>query len=463
MKKFSLVSLFLLLSSIVISYSCSNELEDVGSTSAEGRMVTITTRSATAAEIEYPITLYAFRNSDGKLVKNVTANSSNDDVRMVLTEGSYEMVAISGYDELQLPTSPTLQTSMGVPTDKAMTHALLAGRANVNVSNTAVEVNINMSYQVAMLNLKLQDIPTDIDVVSVTLEPISNMLTFGGSLSGSNTITMNLEKQSDGTWKAPTSYILPSISNTQLTLSISMEDATTTTTYGYTHTTNLKAGTPYNLVGSYKGEFVVSGTISSEGWASTESIGFNFGPGAEEDNTGSGNTGDPDDNEGAGNEGEGSDNVNSDGIYMVDEIPLERTIWNGHFVVSKMPAAADDTYSLFLMSKKEYQIQKTEAANICASYVENGMSEWLIPTTEELIDILAKVVSSIPGTADKTNKTLGTIEGDAVSSDNKYLCDSGDKYLKVNMSTSYPTNTTENYTLRLVKTVKVKLQSTEGQ
>ena len=74
MKKFSLVSLFLLLSSIVISYSCSNELEDVGSTSAEGRIVTITTRSATAAEIEYPITLYAFRNSDGKLVKNVTAN-----------------------------------------------------------------------------------------------------------------------------------------------------------------------------------------------------------------------------------------------------------------------------------------------------------------------------------------------------------------------------------------------------
>jgi hypothetical protein len=73
------------------------------------------------------------------------------------------------------------------------------------------------------------------------------------------------------------------------------------------------------------------------------------------------------------------------------------------------------------------------------------------------------VVSSIPGTADKTNKTLGTIEGDAVSSDNKYLCDNGDKYLKVSMSTSFPTNTTENYSLRLVKTVKVKLQSTEGQ
>ena len=328
MKKFSLVSLFLLLSSIVISYSCSNELEDVGSTSAEGRMVTITTRSATVAEIEYPITLYAFRNSDGKLVKNVTSNSSNDDVRMVLTEGNYEMVAISGYTELQLPTSPTLQTSMGVPTDKAMTNALLAGRANVNVGNTAVEVKINMSYQVAMVNLKLQDIPADITAVSVTLEPISNMLTFGGSLSGSNTITMNLEKQGDGTWNAPTSYILPSITNTQLALSISMTDATSTMIYSYTHTTNLKAGTPYNLVGSYKGEFIVSGTITSVGWAPTESIDFKFGPGAEEDNTGSGDTGGSDDNE-----GEGSENVNSDGIYMVDAIPEECSEWNTHVVV----------------------------------------------------------------------------------------------------------------------------------
>ena len=458
MKKFSLVSLFLLLSSIVISYSCSNELEDVGSTSAEGRMVTITTRSSTTAEIEYPITLYAFRNSDGKLVKKVTANSSNDDVRMVLTEGSYEMVAISGYNELQLPTSPTLQTSMGVPTDKAMTNALLAGRANVNVSNTDVEVKINMSYQVAMVNLKLQDIPADITAVSVTLEPISNMLTFGGSLSGSNTITMNLEKQGDGTWNAPTSYILPSITNTQLALSISMKDATTTMTYGYTHTTNLKAGTPYNLVGSYKGEFVVSGTISSDGWATTETIDFKFGPGAEEDNTGSDDTGGYDDNEGAGNEDAGDEGGDSDGIYIVDAIPADETAWNNHFVVSKMQNN-DGTYDLFLMSKKEYRILKSEAENKRASYEENGMSEWLIPTTDELDKILTHVVAEVA----KTNNTLSTIEGDKVSVDYKYLCDSGNNYLMLNMPNSFPTKDSDTYSLRLVKTVKVKLQSTEGQ
>ena len=51
-----------------------------------------------------------------------------------------------------------------------------------------------------------------------------------------------------------------------------------------------------------------------------------------------------------------------------------------------------------------------------------------------------------------------------VSSDNKYLCDSGDQYSKVGMSSTFlPTNPTDTYSLRLVKTVKVQLKSAGGQ
>ena len=457
MKKFSLVSLFLLLSSIVISYSCSNELEDVGSTSAEGRMVTITTRSATAAEIEYPITLYAFRNSDGKFFKSVTINSSSD-VQMLLPEGGYKIVAMAGTSGLTLPTNPSLTTNIPIPSDGLISSPLQIGRVDVSVNNVATNVDINMAYQVAKVNLLLTDIPENINSVSVSFSSMYESLTFNGSLSGSKTITMNLEKQSDGIWKAPTSYILPGES-TQLTLSISMIDETSTNTYGYTHTTNLKAGTPYELVGSYKGEFIVSGTITSVGWAPTESIDFKFGPGAEEDNTGSDDTGGSDEDGEEGNEGEAGEGGNSDGIYMVDEIPGYETIWEGHFVVSN-EKNDDGTYNLFLMSIKEYQIKKTEAANICASYVENGMSEWFIPTTEELNKILSQVVAEVS----KTNNTLSTIEGDMVSSDNKYLCDSGDKYSMVGMSSTFlSTNPTDTYSLRLVKTVKVQLKSAGAQ
>ena len=457
MKKFSLVSLFLLLSSIVISYSCSNELEDVGSTSAEGRMVTITTRSATAAEIEYPITLYAFRNSDGRLVNSVTANSSSD-FQMLLPEGGYKIVAMAGTSGLTLPTNPSLTTIIPIPSDGLISSPLQIGRVDVSVNNVATNVDINMAYQVAKVNLTLHDVPENTSSVSVSFSTMHENLTFNGSLSGLRTTVINLEKQSDGTWSAPVTYMLPGES-TQLTLSISMIDETSTNTYGYTHTTNLKAGTPYELVGSYKGEFIVSGTITSVGWAPTESIDFKFGPGAEEDNTGSGDTGGSDDNGGAGNEGEGDEGANSDGIYMVDEIPDYETIWDGHFVVSNKKND-DDTYNLFLMSIKEYQIKKTEAANICASYVENGMSEWYIPTTEELNKILSQVVAEVS----KTNNTLSTIEGDMVSSDNKYLCDSGDKYSMVGMSSTFlPTNPTDTYSLRLVKTVKVQLKSAGGQ
>lgn len=457
MKKFSLVSLFLLLSSIVISYSCSNELEDVGSASAEGRMVTITTRSATAAEIEYPITLYAFRNSDGKFFKSVTINSSSD-VQMLLPEGGYKIVAMAGTSGLTLPTNPSLTTNIPIPSDGLISSPLQIGRVDVSVNNVATNVDINMAYQVAKVNLSLTDIPENINSVSVSFSSMYENLTFNGTLSGSKTITMNLEKQSDGTWSAPVAYMLPG-QTTQLTLSISMKDATTTMTYGYTHTTNLKAGTPYNLVGSYKGEFIVSGTITSVGWAPTESIDFKFGPGAEEDNTGSDDTGGSNEDGDEGNEGEGVEGGNSDGIYMVDEIPDYETIWDGHFVVSNKKND-DDTYSLFLMSKKEFRILKSEAENKRASYVENGMSEWIIPTTEELNRILSQVIVEVS----KTNNTLGTIEGDMVSSDNKYLCDSGDKYSMVGMSSTFlPTNPTDTYSLRLVKTVKVQLKSAGAQ
>ena len=142
----------------------------------------------------------------------------------------------------------------------------------------------------------------------------------------------------------------------------------------------------------------------------------------------------------------------------MDAIPADETAWNNHFVVSKMQNN-DGTYDLFLMSKKEYRILKSEAENKRASYEENGMSEWLIPTTDELDKILTHVVAEVA----KTNNTLSTIEGDKVSVDYKYLCDSGNNYLMLHMPNSYPTKDSDTYSLRLVKTVTVKLQSTEGQ
>ena len=462
MKKFSLVSLFLLLSSIVISYSCSNELEDVGSTSAEGRMVTVTTRSATAAEIEYPITLYAFRNYDGRLVTSVTANSSSD-FQMLLPEGGYKIVAMAGTSGLTLPTNPSLTTDIGVPDDGLIDSPLQIGRADVSVSNTVSEVEINMTYQVSQVNLTLTDIPENITSVSVSFSSMYESLTFNGTLSGSKTITMDLVNKNDGTWYAPVAYMLPG-QTTQLTLSISMKDATTTMTYGYTHTTNLKAGTPYNLVGSYKGEFIVSGTITSVGWAPTESIDFKFGPGAEEDNTGSGDTGGSDDNGGAGNEGEGDEGANSDGIYMVDEIPQVKKLWNNHLVVNSKENN-DGTYDLLLMSLEEWSKPLGQfSIDELNGYIEDDLVNWHIPSDVELIQLVTNIAPSYAS----VNTTIKD-KGKPITIAEYYLCDNLNKIVLMSnnsigsIKATTPTNTTDPYRLRLVKTVKVQLKSAGAQ
>lgn len=471
MKKFSLVSLFLLLSSIVISYSCSNELEDVGSTSAEGRMVTITTRSTTAAEIEYPITLYAFRNSDGKFFKSVTINSSSD-VQMLLPEGGYKIVAMAGISGLTLPTNPLLTTDIGVPDVGLIDSPLQIGRVDVLVNNVATNVDINMAYQVARVNLSLTDIPENITSVSVSFSSMYESLTFNGTLSGSKTITMDLVNQNDGTWYAPVAYMLPG-QTTQLTLSISMTDETSTNTYGYTHTTNLKAGTPYELVGSYKGEFIVSGTITSEGWASTESIGFNFGPGAEEDNTGSGNTGGSDDNGGAGNEGEGGEGGNSDTsldkIYEVDAIPNRWAKWEGHFVVGVTYTSSDNASAdLLLMSLQEWtgglEVLRGNITYEEGATENNIQKEWHIPSKDELKRIS---IGISPQNLTSINTILANLGGVALTSSGKYICEDQSLYVIMVGDSTYPISNSNlnntDYRLRLVKTVKVQLKSAGAQ
>ena len=460
MKKFSLVSLFLLLSSIVISYSCSNELEDVGSTSAEGRMVTITTRSSSGETTsDVPITIFVFKTGRNTVYKKVTNSIGN--FEFSLPKGSYNLVAIVGNEELYSQDNPTIESRIGVPDNGIMDEPLQMGRAVFEVTNSDVEVTINMIYPVSKVNISLLGIPEDVEEVEVMFSQLYEDILFNGEGFGTKDVKFILlhDKTNTGTWAINDLYVLPSAVS-QLPLTVTFKKDGVDKIIGDVSLTKLEPKVPYNFVGSYSGDFEINGVITEAGWNESKTIEFSFGPGAEEDNTGSGDTGGPDDNGGAGNEGEGGDNVNSDGIYMVDEIPSERTIWDGHFVVSKKKND-DDTHSLFLMSIKEYRILKSDAENKRASYEENGISEWLIPTTDELKDILASVVNS--GAVNATNSTLATIQGDNMSADNYYLCDGGDRFLWATMTNSNTANQSDTYSLRLVKTVKVKLQSTEGQ
>lgn len=459
MKNF--VKLFLtslsLLGGVVIFNSCSNALdEDLEVVQGNQRTAYITTRSG-AVSLDYPLTLYAFRTSDGSLIQSFTATSAEDDPQVILTEGSYKLVAMAGYGDLLLPEIPSLQASMGIPDNGIMNEALQVGRANVIIGKQDAEVEINMSYQVAQVNLSLQDIPEDVTAVSVSLSTMYKDLTFDGTLSNNQTVTLDLVKQGGGIWSAPVAYVLPGQS-TQLTLSINMTDATSTKTYGYTHTTNLKAGTPYAMTGSYKGTFTVGGIISGAGWASTENIGFTFGPGAGEDNTDSEITEDPEDtgDDNSENTETGNENVSdeTDGTYTVTSLPQVKSIWEGHFIAQKVSADATSA-ELLLLSLEEWEIKNAEVAGIAETYTENGMSDWRIATETEMSTLSNKLGNA--AVINSVNNTLISAGGETLTSSGEYLCADAAKYVKMGNTNVMSTQPTDTYKLRLVKTVHVKL------
>ena len=433
---------------VVFVSSCSSDSDDDLSGSnpaAAARSVSVAARAG-SAEVVYPLTLYAFNTADGSMVDVFTTTSAQDVPVLMLSEGSYKLVAMAGYEDLALPEVPQLNADMGVPESGIMTQALQVGRANVSVGKNDAEVEINMAYQVAQVNLTLEDIPEDVEEVSVSLSTMNADLTFDGTLSGSNTVVLDLVADADepGKWTAPVAYVLPGAS-TQLALSISLTNATSTKTFGYTHATNLKAGVPYALTGSYKGTFQVSGIVSGAGWATAESIGFTFGPAVGEEGDDGGIITPPDDSE----EGDGEEQ-----IYPVSRLPSAEELWEGHFVAVKTWANAYFA-DLLLLSLDEFEVTAAEASSVAATYSEPGLNDWHVPTEIEMTTISGEVGTAYVNAS--VNATLTSAGGDGLTVSGKYLCADATKYVVLGSTTKLSANATDKYRLRLVKTVRVEL------
>ena len=449
----------LYLASFILS-GCSTELEDIGYSDGEKKTVSIETRASISEEsIEYPICLYAFRTSDGKMIEKIIAENEEDELELELSEGSYKLVAMSGYESLTLPETPTLQSSIGIPSSGILSKALRIGRADLTVEKKNATVDITMDYQVVHVNLALNDIPEDVTDVSVTFSTMHKELSFDGNLSGDNTIRLDLTKDEtsgESIWSTSNVYIMPGKS-TQLTLSIGMTNATATNTHGYTHASNLEAGTPYVMAGSYKGIFTINGSISGAGWKETEYINFTFGPGSGEDNTDPENGNEPDEPEGGEDPEENPEEGTEEDVYIVSELPEVREIWNGHFVVTK-PYADATSAELLLMSLEEWETTTDNANNIASNYVESNISNWRMATETEMKNIASGIGSAINSNIDKTNSKLTSINGKELTMHGYYICENGTKYVMMS-TTNDATNTTNDktYRLRLVKTIRVKL------
>lgn len=442
--------LFLFMSLWCVVTACTRAIDDgvIEPAKEYVKSVQIVTRAET--EVIYPLTLYAFDSETGELSSKVTATASDEVLRLSLPEGKYHFVALAGTEECTVPSVPTIEDVVQLPVLNRLSEPVQMGMADMQVSlNTTV--SLMMYYQVASVTLSLSGIPSDAEGVRVTLSSLYNQLAFDGSYSGEIATTVELSRQTDGVWTAPTFYTLPGVSQ-QLALSIVISRSGNEQTYGYMCRGTLAAGTPYLLSGSFGDGFSVNGTVSAAGWKATEQLDFVFG---------------------AGNNPEDNPETGGDDNEPANAFPTAGSLWNGHFV-GAVENMTETTAELLLLSRDEwravpsaYNAESPDAALTAVNeYEEDGLGGWSIPTSDEAKSIRNAVGNTSLGV---TNDTLAANGFTPLSDDTmdengnnvRYLCESATRAFVWNVATSKAISragSKRTYYLRAVKRVKVKLE-----
>lgn len=461
MKTKNLLSVLAIMALCFNVASCSKPIEETPEEmeQAPKKAVSITTRSVSNATIEYPITLYAF-NANGTLAASVTAEEADDALALELGAGSYKLVAMASTNGLTLPESPTASSVISIPETGILSSPLQMGTAEVNITAEELTtnlqnertVNITLAYQVAKTSIKLTQIPQDATGVKVTLSPLYSNETFLGAFSGKKDVELTLSKEegTTGTWQSPTVYTLPSVEGETFTITISITNGTVSKSYNYELVAGLEAENEYNFIGSYQNSLHLTGTITASGWKTPQTVDFNFGFGNENGSeTPTPDTPDvPESNEPSTEEPE-------EEVYPVEEIPTAMSAWEKHLVVQVTNNGTEDEAEILLLGKKkDEEVNGSGLASAIASYEENNLSDWRLPTEEEMRYIMTEV-SSINEII-----TPDPIFGNKLQTNAAYYCNDGTSFFKLNDGYKGTTISTSTYHLRLVKTVKVKKVAT---
>ena len=443
--------LLFILTGVALLTACQKiSLEDFNTPTTESE-VRILTRSASNVNISYPIYLYAFNISSGKLQSSSTLKSESDTPVLNLGAGTYHLVAVAGIEDCEVPEQPTINSTITLPKDSLLQQPLQMGSADISVSKSTT-VTITLYNPVTAINIALTDIPDDVSACHVSFSLMHNSISYGGKLSGTTVNTIELNKQANNIWSAPLFYTLPS-SNQQLTLSINCTSPQVSNTYGYIHNAQFAANTPYNIIGSYKSGFAVNGILNLAGWNAPQEINFTFGA---ENNENSDDS----------NDDENDDTEEDRDEYVVNSIPKVGTIWNNHFVATVLDATTSEA-ELILLSTTEWDGVTSAtnaetphmAANFAASYTEDGITNWSIPTRDEANLMRTAIgldkLESINAVLKANNiPQLNVGESDKGESI-RYLCDDATFTYVWDGTSISKSGTKRTYNLRLIKRVKV--------
>ena len=351
-----------------------NDIGDVGNEQVKNSVLQVRTRGASGdgATVAYPVAVYVFEGGECKASQ--TIGDEGQTLNIALTEGTYSVYAVGGVSasDYVLPSvSDALTTSaIALQEGKKLTDLMAASATVTLVDGGTNTVTLGMARKTMLIqDVTIKKVPSAATAVTVTIAPLWQSLTIGGTYSSTNgSSTITLTRQEDGrTWKNNGSaYLLPP-SSQPASVSVNITLGGTTKTYTYSTSDELEAGYKINIDGTYTEAVGVNltGTITGATWLGERTISFTF---------------DEDGSSTSGNDNNGGDNGGD-----TQDFPSEGDTYQGCYVLAVTVENDGQSAELVLLSPNERAVTSaSDAESALASLGVDGISDWTVPTKAQM-------------------------------------------------------------------------------
>ena len=372
----------------VLLTACENGLDDGGeglSPSPTGQVTNsvlqVRTRGTSTSEeatIAYPVQVYVMQGD--MCCAAQTIGDEGQTLNIDLMEGTYSVYAIAGASatDYTLPTQSEGTSTSAITLKEGKAHGdLMAATATATLVDGGTNtVTLGLQRKTMLLqDVTIKKVPTAATAVSVTIAPLWQSLTVGGTYStagGSQTIA--LTRQDDNrTWtlEGEAIHLLPP-SNQPASVSVNITIDGATKTYTYSCSDQLEAGYKINIEGKYTEAVGVSltGTITGATWRGERTISFEFNESGSSATDDGGNT-----------------VVDGSAVNNAD-IPAVGDTYQGCYVLAVNDA--DDYAEVTLLSPTELEFydantttMQTNIDAALATVTSGDISGWEVPTTAE--------------------------------------------------------------------------------
>ncbi len=374
--------LFGLLAAVLLT-ACENGLDDGGeglSPSPTGQVTNsvlqVRTRGTSPSEeatIAYPVQVYVMQGDMCKAMQ--TIGDEGQTLNIDLMEGTYSVYAIAGASAIDytLPTQSEGTSTSAITLKDGKAHGdLMAATATATLVDGGTNtVTLGLQRKTMLLQeVTIKKLPTAATAVSVTIAPLWQSLTVGGTYSTAGcSQTIALTRQDDNrTWKleGEALHLLPP-SSQPASVSVNITTGGATKTYTYSCSDQLEAAYRINIEGTYTEAVGVTltGTITGATWLGERTISFEF-------------------NE-SGSSASGDENSGNGGSDDSGELPSAGDTYQGCYVLASTVAGDGLSAELTLLSPNERAVSsESDANNALATLGVDGISDWSIPTEAQI-------------------------------------------------------------------------------